>query len=121
MRTSAILVIFATSVGSLAAQSGEWPVYGGDPGAMKYSPLREIDRSTVKRLAKAWEWRTAETALPEFGARPGLFQATPLMIGDTLYFPTPYNVVVALEAGTGRLLWRYDPEAWRGGQPPNGT
>jgi quinoprotein glucose dehydrogenase len=53
--------------------------------------------------------------------RPGLFQATPLAVNDTLYLSTPYNQVVALDGETGRELWRFDPGAWRDGQPPNGT
>ena len=42
--------------------------------------------------------------------RPGNFQATPLMIGDTLFLSTSYNRVVALDANTGRELWSYDPQ-----------
>ncbi len=106
---------------AMAAQVADWPTYGGDPGAMKYSALATIHKGNVGRLVKVWEWRTDEVARPEYKARPGLFQATPLMIGDTLYLPTPYNAVVALDAGTGRTIWRYDPEAYKAGQPPNGT
>ena len=54
-------------------------------------------------------------------ARPGTFQATPLMIGDTLFFSTPFNRVVAMDAATGRPFWTYDPGAYRAGQPSNGT
>ncbi len=43
------------------------------------------------------------------------------MIDDVLYVSTPYNRVVALDARTGRELWRYDPEPFKDGQPPNGT
>jgi quinoprotein glucose dehydrogenase len=43
------------------------------------------------------------------------------MINDTLYLPTPLNQVVALDANTGRELWRFDPGAYRAGQPSNGT
>ena len=43
------------------------------------------------------------------------------MIDDVLYVSTPYNRVVALDARTGRELWRYDPEPYKDGQPPNGT
>ena len=112
---------------SVAAQSraGEWPVYGGDAGATKYSALTQIDRENVARLRVAWRWRVGESAIPQtdstLGARPGTFQATPLMIGDTLFFSTPFNRVVAMDATTGRPLWTYDPGAYRAGQPSNGT
>jgi quinoprotein glucose dehydrogenase len=116
------IVALALSVAaSPAAAQSDWPVYGADAGATKYSRLADLDRSNVARLAKAWEWRTEEVARPDLGTRPGLFQATPVMIGDTLWFPTPYNRVVALDAETGRTIWQYDPEAYRAGQPPNGT
>lgn len=104
---------------------GDWPAWGRDPGASKYSPLAQIDRTNVARLALAWEWRpgelpiaAAENTLP---ARPGLFQATPIALADTLYLSTAYNQVAALDGATGRELWRYDPGAARYGQPPNGT
>ncbi|HEY9227330.1 MAG TPA: PQQ-binding-like beta-propeller repeat protein, partial [Gemmatimonadaceae bacterium] len=93
--------------------------WGGDPGATKFSTLTDINRSNVSQLTRAWEWATGET--PNGGTRPGNFQATPLMIGDTLFLSTSYNRVVALDANTGRELWSYDPKAYAAGQPPNGT
>ena len=103
----------------------EWPVYGGDAGGLKYSPLVGIDRSNVTRLQVAWTWKTGERPIPAtdstLAARPGQFQVTPLAIGDTLFLSTPYNRVVALDAATGRELWSYDPRAYGPGQPSNGT
>src|SRR6185436_5466319 len=99
----------------------EWPFYGGDLGATKYSTLADINRGNVASLTRAWEWATGETPRSESRARPGNFQATPLMIGDTLFLSTSYNRVVALDANTGRELWAYDPKAYLAGQPPNGT
>jgi quinoprotein glucose dehydrogenase len=105
--------------------ANEWPVFGGDPGATKYSSLAQIDRRNVARLEVAWRWKTGETPIPRTdstpAARPGTFQATPLMIGDTLFFSTSYNRVVAMDASTGRPYWIYDPGAWKAGQPSNGT
>lgn len=98
----------------------EWREYGGDPGAMKYSPLADIHRGNVSGLREAWRWHTGERRDSALRVRPGYFEATPLMIGDTLFFSTPYNQVVALDAATGREFWRYDPRAVAAGQPPNG-
>jgi quinoprotein glucose dehydrogenase len=103
-----------------AAPSVEWRTYGGDPGAMKFSALAQITRDNVRLLRSAWEWRTGERRDSASRAHPGLFEATPLMIGDTLFLSTPYNQVVALDGSTGRELWRYDPRAYDAGQPPNG-
>ena len=99
----------------------EWRFYGGDQGATRYSSIADINRSNVTDLHLAWTWKPGERALPEFGTQPGTFQNTPLMIDDVLYVSTPYNRVVALDARSGRELWRYDPEPFRDGQPPNGT
>jgi quinoprotein glucose dehydrogenase len=123
------LLLGATCVASAALfQPGQaerpghdWPVYAADSGATHYSALHDIDRSNVSRLSVAWTWKPAETALKEYGTEPGTFQNTPIMIDDVLYLSTPYNRVVALTANTGQELWRYDPEPFKDGQPPNGT
>jgi len=115
------LLAAALAVAPLAAPMVEWPFYGGDQGGAKYSPVADINPSNVARLAVAWEWKTGEKALAQFGTRPGNFQVTPLMIDNVLYFSTPYNRVVALHADTGAELWSYDPKTYEDGQPPNGT
>ncbi len=109
------------------AQGVNWPVYGGDAGGMKYSPLTQIDRQNVSRLTIAWTWATQEDPIPMTSrtfrnqeVRPGKFQATPIAINDTLYVSTPYSQVVALDASTGREIWRYDPRAYDWGPVPRG-
>ena len=104
------------------AQSAvSWPTYGADLASTKFSPLADVNRDNVATLAKAWEWATGETPNASPRTRPGTFEATPLMVGDTLFLSTSYNRVVALDASTGRELWSYDPKAYVAGQPPNGT
>ena len=121
-------VLFAASVSLLIGcqsvteddeQGVGWPVYGGDPGGMKYSALTEINRGNVHRLELAWTWKTGEGPMPLPGdafVSPGPFEATPLMIDDTLYLSTPYSRAVALDANTGAELWSYDPRAYEWGQ-----
>jgi len=103
------------------AQSVEWPSYGADSAETHYSRLDQITRVNVRNLKPAWEWKTGEAALPAFQTTPGAFEATPLMIGGVLYFSTPYNRVVALNAETANPVWSYDPKAYEDGQVPNGT
>jgi quinoprotein glucose dehydrogenase len=122
----ALLIALAGAPASLIAQrAGEWPVYGGDAGSMKYSPLTDVNRENVGRLRLAWEWSTGERAIAQtdttLRAQPGNFEVTPLMIGDTLFLSTPFNRVVALDANTGKEYWSYDPRAYAAGQPSNGT
>jgi len=124
MLRRALLLLLAAGTMAVAPdsrQAGEWPFYGGDQGGTKFSPLNDINKSTVSRLAAAWEWKTGEKALETYGTRPGSFQTTPIMIENVLYFSTPYNRVVALNAETGAQLWAFDPKAYEDGQPPNGT
>jgi quinoprotein glucose dehydrogenase len=109
-----------------ADPSGDWPAHGNDLGGLKYSPLADINRDNVARLDTAFTWSTNERNIPasegQKPARPGQFQATPLAIHDTLFFPTPYNRVIALDAKTGREFWSHDPQVWKVfGQPSNGT
>ena len=112
--------------GDLAA--GDWPHYAGDAGGMGYSPLADIDRDNVAGLELAWTWETGEEPLagprlpvPGEAVRPGAFEVTPIVLGDTMYLSTPYNRVVALDPSTGTELWSYDPQTVEWGQPPNGT
>lgn len=117
-------------VGGVAGDiaDGDWPSYGGDPGAMGYSPLDQIDPDNVSGLELAWSWDTDEEPIsgprlpvPGESVRPGAFEVTPLVLNDTMYLSTPYNRVVALDPSTGREHWVFDPETVRWGQPPNGT
>ncbi len=119
MRRYRRVVLFAASLAlmlSCGAPEDElrvdWPVYGGDLGGMKYSPLTQIDRGNVHRLELAWAWNTGERPVREEDVEPVDFEATPLMIDDTLYLSTPYHRVVALDAGTGTELWSYDPHTY---------
>ncbi|MBY0489315.1 MAG: pyrroloquinoline quinone-dependent dehydrogenase [Gemmatimonadaceae bacterium] len=127
IRSTAVSVawLLGATAAPLLAQRVDWPTPSGDPGAMRYSALADINRATVARLKEAWRWNTGEKSIRANGeqkaARPGLFQASPVVIGDTLYVSTPYAAVAALDARTGRELWKFDPEVWRAGQPSNGT
>jgi glucose dehydrogenase len=116
----ATLVIASLAV--LVAQRGEtsrqveWLYYGGDQGGMKHSPLTDINPQNIQRLQLAWQWKHWETPLEEYKTFPGFFEATPLMIDGVLYVTTPYNSIAALDAETGKELWRFDGEAYKLGQ-----
>jgi quinoprotein glucose dehydrogenase len=115
------LILLSGSV--LAAQNApsrqvEWTSVGGDPGNAKASPLTDIDASTAQHLKVAWSWNHTERQLQEWGTVPGNFESTPLMIDGVLYVTTPYNNVAALDATSGKELWRFDSEAYKMGQIP---
>src|SRR5687767_7207985 len=91
-----------------SSQQVEWLHYGSDPGGTKYSPLADINLTNVQQLRVAWQWKHWETPLAEYGTTPGFFESTPLMIDGVLYVTTPYNSIAALDAETGKELWRFD-------------
>lgn len=101
-----------------ASRQVEWTSVGGDPGNAKYSSLTDINAGNVQRLKIAWEWRHGEGPLKDYGVVPGNFESTPVMIDGVLYVTTPYNNVAAIDATTGKELWRFDGEAYKLGQIP---
>lgn len=92
--------------------AGEWPAYGRDAGGSRYSPLQEINDKNVAQLRPAWTFHTGE--LKTYDGTNALskaaFEATPLMIGHTLYFSTPSDRVFAIDAATGQQQWLFDPK-----------
>jgi quinoprotein glucose dehydrogenase len=84
------------------APRGEWLTYGGDLGNTRYSPLAQIDASNFNELEVAWRFK-ADNLGP---TREYNFQSTPLMVDGVLYSTAgSRRAVVALDAGTGELLW----------------
>src|SRR5712691_5927110 len=92
--------------------TGDWPVYGHDPGGQRFSPLSIVNRDNVKSLKIAWTYRTGDAYQPKNG-RPTAFEATPLLIDNTLYLSTPLGRVIALDPVTGKQRWSYDPKVDR--------
>src|SRR5882724_936359 len=95
----------------------DWPMYGHDPGGQGYSPLKQIDTKNVGKLQIAWTYDTRPAAVPasegveaKAAPRNRASQATPLVVGGTLYLSTPYGRVVAMEADTGKKIWEYESE-----------
>jgi glucose dehydrogenase len=118
-RVLSIAAICGLTLSRVAAQ--QWPQPAGDQGASHYSPLDRITPANVNQLQVAWEWRPNEKDLPQFGTRPGAFQASPIVVDNVMYVSTMYYGVAALDPATGKELWRYDSKAYEDGQPPNGT
>lgn len=86
-----------------------WPHYGGDRGGMRYSPATQITRDNVDRLEVAWTYHSGDVSDGSDGTSRTSFNATPLLVDDTLVFCTPMNRVIAVDAETGQERWAYDP------------
>lgn len=107
------LVVFCVANPSLAQEQQEqrdWPVYGGSAGSTHYSPLVQINRANVKSLQLAWSFDSGET---------GGLQTSPIIVDGVLYGITPTQKIFALNAATGKLLWKFD-SGIRGTQPDRG-
>lgn len=97
----------AQSAASAETQAATiWADYAGNKAGTRFSPASQITPANVSGLQVAWTYRTGD--LPQ-GA-PQMFEATPLQIGDTLYLCTPHDIVIALDADSGKERWRYDPK-----------
>jgi glucose dehydrogenase len=105
-----LLLIAPLSLIARGGQHRDWPVYGGDAENTHFSRLHQINRKNVTRLQIAWTFDTQES---------GGLQTSPLIVGNVLYGLTPSQKVLALDAATGKLLWRFD-SGIRGTQPNRG-
>ncbi len=87
------------------AEPGEgWPTYLGE-GAAHYSGESQITPDNVAQLELAWAYRTGDV---EAGGG-GEIQCNPLIVDGVLYGTSPRLMLFALDAATGRELWRYSP------------
>ena len=99
---------------------GDWPAYGGDLGARKYSPLAQIDAANSGKLQVAWIWEAFDNHRYLGGGErkvPDGFKATPLMVGGRLFVRTAFSAVAALDPITGKALWTFDPGTGDGPRP----
>jgi len=82
-------------------QGGDWRAYGRTYSEQRYSPLKQINDRNLERLRLDWY-----LDMPDSRA----LNATPLVVEGVMYFTASQSVVMAVDAASGKLLWRYDPE-----------
>ncbi len=85
----------------VAAAPEDWLSYGRDYSEMRFSPLDSITSGNVGELDLAWYF--------DVPTRRGM-EATPIVVNGRMYVTGSWSIVYALDAATGALLWRYDPE-----------
>ncbi|MEH8025502.1 glucose/quinate/shikimate family membrane-bound PQQ-dependent dehydrogenase [Gallibacterium anatis] len=96
----------ATPVAGVA--EGDWPAYGRTQEGTRYSPLTQINKDNVKNLQVAWTYHT-EDFKTDADSGEGTYEVTPLKENDTLYLCTTHQFLDAVDAATGKRLWRFDP------------
>ena len=134
MKPRALLIEFAilavAAVGVLSAQAptqfvpvtdkmlenpdpGDWLMWRRTLNSWGYSPLAQITKANVAKLQQVWTR----------GIGAGIQEATPLVYRGTMYLPNPADDTVALDAATGKELWKYkrpvpeDVSKWFNGAP----
>jgi quinoprotein glucose dehydrogenase len=88
----------------VAAGRKDWLHYGNDAGGSRFSPLAQITPSNIDKLELAWE---ADVGPASPGPRASL-QVTPINAGDALFVCNGHNMVLSLDAETGKERWRFD-------------
>ena len=100
--------VFAVSAGLAVSSQGrnDWPSPGRDLGGTRFSPLTQITPDNVSRLQRAWTYRTGDD---------GGNEATPLVVDNVIYFPSPTGVH-AIDAVSGTRIWKYEGQGtWERG------
>src|SRR5262249_9165645 len=117
-----IVALFAATTGLFAFQQarpvddaaladagktgGDWITYNINWAEQRYSPLTQINATNVAKLVPGWS-----TNIPAAPGNPQNRQeGTPLVFEGVLYSITPWSVVYAVDARTGKELWHNDPE-----------
>ena len=112
-------------ISSLACAQ-EWPVYGGDNGNRKFSPLDQINAGNVASLRAAWSWDSVDNATVAANqaggnatAVPAAYKGTPIVVDGVMYLSTSFGRIVALDPVSGAQRWVFDTRAWEAGNPMN--
>ncbi len=102
-----LILSLALACGAAGAAPGSsdpnnWPQYHRSSNAWRFSPLSDINKDTVKKLKVAW--------IHQPGNITHGLQATPIVQDGVLYYISAYNNVWAVDAASGKTLWRYEPK-----------
>ena len=95
------LVTALEIVDGLPADGSRWLTFGGDYGNQRHSPLTQVTPENVESLVSQWTFQTGLL---------GKFETTSLLRDNVLYVTGPQNVAWAIDARSGRQIWRYRRE-----------
>jgi PQQ-dependent dehydrogenase (methanol/ethanol family) len=109
-----VAVVAIAAVASLAPASGhaqsdegvDWPTVNNTLDGQRYSTLTDINTANVKNLKVAWRFRAKAVGAESY----------PVVVGRTAYVTTTFGVLYALDAVTGKELWKFDPRPLKNGK-----
>lgn len=90
------------------AAPADWEFFGRSGTGTRFAPYSDITPENVDKLEVAWTYRTGRRIT---GPAIGVDENTPTQIGNRIFTCTPENVIAALDADTGKELWKFDPKA----------
>jgi quinoprotein glucose dehydrogenase len=88
----------------------KWETFGGTKDAARYSASSQINKENVKNLEVAWTFNTGDAT------ERSQIQCQPIVVDGVLFATSPQVNVFALDAASGKLLWRFNPFQLLGGQ-----
>lgn len=118
MFTNKIELIAAALVAAAAFaadSASDWPNVGNDKGGMRYSTLAQINTGNAASLKVAWTYHTGDAG------NGTTIECTPLVIDGVMYVTTVLTKAVALNAATGKELWKFDPYEGMAKLPPRAS
>ena len=103
MKIAVLSLALCASLNSFAQSHLTWADYGGSPDAAQFSALKQINKENVTRLKVAWSYPIEDANHYPF---------SPLIVDGVMYVLAHNNAVVALDASTGKEIWRHtaDPD-----------
>lgn len=104
-----VAVANAATSTAAAAPGANWTAYGGNLYGERYSSLKQITSGNVDHLKVAWVYHTGESKTGPHDPVESTSEDTPLEVGGVLYVCTTHDRIVALDASSGKQLWKYDP------------
>jgi quinoprotein glucose dehydrogenase len=108
----ALYIVFHTAL--IHAQNVDWRYYASDAGSSKYAPLTQVTPDNFNDLRVVWRYQAPDKEIAEaHGLGYDNNRGTPLKIGDVLYYGSPYSILCAIDAQSGKELWTFDPGVWR--------
>jgi quinohemoprotein ethanol dehydrogenase len=105
-------VLLACAVFAVAQPATDWPNYGRDYAETHYSPLNQINAANIANLKPGWSFDLTAAGNPA-----GPLETTPIVSNGVMYVTGQWSTVYAIDARTGALKWKWDPQLPRTGGP----
>jgi quinoprotein glucose dehydrogenase len=109
MARMAIVAVGLAMAAPCAAAEPGWPAYGGDQGGQRHSSATQITPANVTDLRQAWSYSTGAMTRHKAAISKSAFENTPILNEGKLFVCSAFQEVSAIDPGTGREIWRFDP------------